>query len=1063
MVEVNFRISIVTHNLNEVDKLQKRIQKFKRTATKSFAKTGDKVKRVTTNIKVLDTGIKSAGNRLGFMAFQFTFMAGIAVRALQSIQQQLQMTIEDGATAQDAIVKAFLAADLDLADKSKENADALILMNNAIRDLGSGKTIFGPKEVANVFETVGRALPTFETKMKTVNATVGVSQEVLKLMTVEQVNAGQAAKGFAKILANYGNEVEDITRLTDVLVNVNRQSQAELDEVINAFGFAAQQGQKMGISLEQLGATLGLVLDITPQAGRAFTQLLREFSQGDVVFNRALRNMGIAITDSEGNFRNFIDVITEVAAKTEEIRELGGDAAVIKFQEMFSLDNNAARAFLAVTNNAHKLESLIESAGKRGTSTALTDQIRQLSGLGNIKATKAAIDSLKLDLTIGLLPAITAVTDELTELVRDPEIQGFFNLLGKTLSQEVIPLMKQGVKILKVFTKLMKDNAGLAKVLTKGFLILTGVLISLFIVGTLGSLFAIMASGINKVIGVVPKLIGALVGLRFVTLSTGAASLLMVGGLAALAAIAGVLTGVTLAKLAEDIANFENRDELSTFATNAKKALTDLISAFTQLGIVGGILTMIFDQNISTIVGKFFGEVQEHIAAGIRDIETHLKIAHRELFIALTNTINIQLGTMAQRFVNGMAELGFISEQFFTKTLPNAILNSPLGEIGRLIAAKLWFGFLAFIDQVVNLIQPFIDDISGSIDGFFAEGEKIGEQIWNGIKSAFGNLLDLIGLGGLGEAAGNLLGQAGEFIFGGGLQEAFDNLIDSIIPVQEAFAEEMPEILNELNAQNEELVSNTEGLNELQVGSIDLLDVFNAEQNKLNTNTQKTFDSLTLELVRLAEHQESLLNLTAIDIILFNRLSSYIQSLVANQQAMNVLTSGFNTVNVGMANLKAEADSLAGLFASVTISSDGTVKSSRPQKQTGGIGDAKESGHNIQNFLGTIGFIGVNSILSFMLNQLESIKHGIVENEANLTPLAHGGIVNRPTNALIGESGPEAVVPLNGSSGSFGDTNLTINVNIEGSATQDTVDDIVRQVERVVTDKITNKKSIRVR
>jgi hypothetical protein len=48
--------------------------------------------------------------------------------------------------------------------------------------------------------------------------------------------------------------------------------------------------------------------------------------------------------------------------------------------------------------------------------------------------------------------------------------------------------------------------------------------------------------------------------------------------------------------------------------------------------------------------------------------------------------------------------------------------------------------------------------------------------------------------------------------------------------------------------------------------------------------------------------------------------------------------------------------------------------------------------------------------------------------------MANGGIVTRPTVALIGEAGPEAVIPLSGSRG-MGDTyNITVNGGISNSA-----------------------------
>ena len=43
---------------------------------------------------------------------------------------------------------------------------------------------------------------------------------------------------------------------------------------------------------------------------------------------------------------------------------------------------------------------------------------------------------------------------------------------------------------------------------------------------------------------------------------------------------------------------------------------------------------------------------------------------------------------------------------------------------------------------------------------------------------------------------------------------------------------------------------------------------------------------------------------------------------------------------------------------------------------------------------------------------LEPVEFNLAESASNLVPLAKGGIVTQPTSALIGEAGPEAVVPL---------------------------------------------------
>ena len=65
----------------------------------------------------------------------------------------------------------------------------------------------------------------------------------------------------------------------------------------------------------------------------------------------------------------------------------------------------------------------------------------------------------------------------------------------------------------------------------------------------------------------------------------------------------------------------------------------------------------------------------------------------------------------------------------------------------------------------------------------------------------------------------------------------------------------------------------------------------------------------------------------------------------------------------------------------------------------------------------------------------------------DIPALAAGGIVTSPTLALIGEAGPEAVVPLSGKGSSFGGTqNITINVT--GVSGEEVIEAIRRETQR---------------
>ena len=62
--------------------------------------------------------------------------------------------------------------------------------------------------------------------------------------------------------------------------------------------------------------------------------------------------------------------------------------------------------------------------------------------------------------------------------------------------------------------------------------------------------------------------------------------------------------------------------------------------------------------------------------------------------------------------------------------------------------------------------------------------------------------------------------------------------------------------------------------------------------------------------------------------------------------------------------------------------------------------------------------------------------------------MQEGGIVSRPTIALIGEAGPEAVIPLDRLEGGGGDVYVTVNVEGSVTAEDNLVEAVTRGVER---------------
>ena len=106
---------------------------------------------------------------------------------------------------------------------------------------------------------------------------------------------------------------------------------------------------------------------------------------------------------------------------------------------------------------------------------------------------------------------------------------------------------------------------------------------------------------------------------------------------------------------------------------------------------------------------------------------------------------------------------------------------------------------------------------------------------------------------------------------------------------------------------------------------------------------------------------------------------------------------------------------------------------------------------------------GLTSVIGFLRNSLNGLiglfnkpiqffndNNGPLPNIPlipNIPALAMGGIVTRPTLALIGERGPEAVIPLGGSGGrGFGGTTIIVNTGQSVSSK----DDIAREIRKIM-------------
>jgi hypothetical protein len=104
-------------------------------------------------------------------------------------------------------------------------------------------------------------------------------------------------------------------------------------------------------------------------------------------------------------------------------------------------------------------------------------------------------------------------------------------------------------------------------------------------------------------------------------------------------------------------------------------------------------------------------------------------------------------------------------------------------------------------------------------------------------------------------------------------------------------------------------------------------------------------------------------------------------------------------------------------------------------------GIMQASGANFQRGISSSDFLGTGSL--FSIERLSQPNSGV-------TPFADGGIVRRPVIGMVGEAGPEAIIPLS-KAGQMGSTyNITVNAGIgtDGARVGEAVVKAIRSYER---------------
>ncbi|KAF3301476.1 phage tail tape measure protein [Carnobacterium sp. PL17RED31] len=397
-----------------------------------FADTADKMEKTGGKIKSVSSAIGSVGSKLTTSVTVPLVAMGTAA-ATVGIQFEKQMS-RVGAVA-------------------GATGSELEAMTEQAKELGAS-TAFSASEAAQGMENLASAGFDASQIMATMPG-------VLDLAAVSGGDVALASEAAATAINAFGLEASDSAHIADVFARAAADTNAEVGDMAEAMKYAAPMANTLGLSIEDTAAAIGIMSDAGikgSQAGTtlrgAFTRLAKPTKQA----SDAMAELGFNAFDANGKVKPMSQIVTELAGSMQGMtkEQQAQTMATIFGQEAMSGMMALVEAGGGkVDTLSHSLENSAGAADKMAK--AMQDNVA-----GTIEEMMGALETAGIEITEALAPAITAVAENVTELVNS------FNELDDETQQTILKFLAFAAATGPLLSGIGKVGNGIGTLYTGG-------------------------------------------------------------------------------------------------------------------------------------------------------------------------------------------------------------------------------------------------------------------------------------------------------------------------------------------------------------------------------------------------------------------------------------------------------------------------------------------------------------------------------------------------------------------------------------------------------------------
>lgn len=297
------------------------------------------------------------------------------------------------------VTKAISSMKATIAELDKTITEIAIVTNMSQGDLWGQMDTYTAmaREYASSISGVYKVSQLYYQQGLQTKEVMELTEQTLKMARISGLDYAEATNYMTNAVRSFKMEMSDAQRVVDVYSAIAAKSATDVAELAVAMSKTASSAEAVGSSFENTTAMMAVMIEATRESsqniGSAMKSIISRYgemkadpsklvdSEGEEMslnkVDTALRSVGISIQNAQGQFRDFDDVIMELAEAWDTI-----DINTQRYIATVMAGNRQQSRFLALVSNGERLKQLSEEAANAENAS----QLQFLKTLDSIEA-----------------------------------------------------------------------------------------------------------------------------------------------------------------------------------------------------------------------------------------------------------------------------------------------------------------------------------------------------------------------------------------------------------------------------------------------------------------------------------------------------------------------------------------------------------------------------------------------------------------------------------------------------------------------------------------------------